>query len=260
MKRVEPKVYLVGETRIVEDGLAEFLSDLGVPEWITDAPTDIERLIEVMGKNCYKSFDPKLNPNLTRVRRENRAFINNIIATGHGSVIEHGVVNFIFHNVSRVFTHELVRHRAGAAVSQESLRFVRLESPALWAPTVIAENEEAMTIFSEVGDYLEGALARMTKALDFDAMADFHQKKVATSALRRILPDGIATTIGWSANMRTIRHVLEMRTDPAAEEEIRVVFGKVGEIVSDRYPHLFADYTVQVAEGHPHYKTEHRKV
>ena len=29
-------------------------------------------------------------------------------------------------NVSRVFTHELVRHRAGSAFSQESLRYVRL--------------------------------------------------------------------------------------------------------------------------------------
>ena len=40
----------------------------------------------------------------------------------------------MLHNVSRVATHELVRHRAGVAVSQESLRFVRLDDLPFWFP------------------------------------------------------------------------------------------------------------------------------
>jgi len=88
----------------------------------------------------------------------------------------------------------------------------------------------------------------------------FHRKKTVTSALRRIAPIGLATTIGWSANLRTIRWVLEVRTAPEAEEEVRLVFGKVGEIVTARYPNLFSDFTVEMAEGLPCYRPVHHKV
>lgn len=54
-----------------------------------------------------------------------------------GSVIEHHVTNWIFADVSRVFTHELVRHRVGTAFSQESLRYVRLNDLGLWLPPQI---------------------------------------------------------------------------------------------------------------------------
>jgi len=71
----------------------------------------------------------------------------------------------------------------------------------------------------------------------------FEQKKRVTSALRRILPDGIATNLIWTANHRTLRWVIEMRTDPGAEIEIRKVFGKVAEICIKDYPLLYADFT-----------------
>ena len=124
MDLVKPKVFLIGESRVVEDGLQGFLAHIGVPDWTTDAPSDPERLCEVYGRLCYRSFEPGLNPNVTRVRQGNDPYLSNVLKVGHGSVIEHAVVNFIFADVSRVFTHELVRHRAGTAISQESLRFV----------------------------------------------------------------------------------------------------------------------------------------
>ncbi|HNR37382.1 MAG TPA: FAD-dependent thymidylate synthase, partial [Candidatus Hydrogenedentes bacterium] len=85
-------------------------------------------------------------------------------------------------------------------------------------------------------------------------------KKKLTSAFRRIAPDGVATTIGWSSNFRTLRHVIERRTDPAAEEEIRLVFGLVHEILRDRYPNVFGDYTVELVDGLPWVKTPHGKI
>ena len=33
-----------------------------------------------------------------------------------------------------MFTHELVRHRVGTSISQESLRFVRLDDLPFWFP------------------------------------------------------------------------------------------------------------------------------
>jgi len=96
MSKVNPKVFLVGESRVNADGIEALLSHLGVPEWDTDADTDIEALTEIYGRSCYKSFGTTLNPNITRVRDSNKAYLSNIIAKGDGSVLEHGVANFFF--------------------------------------------------------------------------------------------------------------------------------------------------------------------
>lgn len=260
MEFVEPKVFLVGETRVIEEGLQAYLKHVGAPEWKTDAPSDAEKLSEVMGRLCYRSFKPGLNPNVTRVREGNDTYLSHIFEVGHGSVIEHAVINFVFADVSRVFTHELVRHRAGSAFSQESLRFVRLDRLSAYAPMHIRESEEGMQIFARTLEHLEQVQRDLAKIYKIDDEKKFDVKKKLTSAFRRIAPDGVATTIGWSCNFRTLRHVIEMRTEPNAEEEIRLVFGKVFEIVKERYPNLLGDYEVEMVDGLPWVKTPHGKV
>ncbi len=260
MEYVEPKVFLVGETRIVEDGYQAYLDHVGVPNWTTDAPTDSERLCEMMGRLCYRSFEPGLNPNVKRIREGNATYLGNILNVGHGSVIEHASLNFVFADVSRVFTHELVRHRAGTATSQESLRFVRLNRLSAYAPTHIRENEEGMAIFSEAIEKLEEVQIKLAEIYAIDDEKKFSIKKKLTSAFRRVAPIGVATTIGWSCNFRTLRHVIEMRTEPSSEEEIRMVFSQVYDMVKERYPNLMGDYESEEVDGLPWVKTTHRKV
>ena len=260
MEFVKPKVFLVGETRIVEQGLQDYLDHVGVTKWKTDAPSDSEKLAEVMGRLCYRSFEPGMNPNVTRVREGNQTYLGNIINVGHGSVVEHPVMNFIFADVSRVVTHELVRHRAGTAMSQESLRFVRLDSLSAYTPMCIEENEEGMSIFAKTFEHLEQLQKELAEVYDIDNEKKFAVKKKLTSAFRRLAPIGLATTIGWSCNFRTLRHVLENRTDPHAEEEIRYLFAEVYNLVKDRYPNLLGDYEVEMVDGLPWIKTAHRKI
>jgi thymidylate synthase (FAD) len=261
MHSVEPKVFLIGETRVIEEGLRAYLGHLGTPDWVSDAPTDAERMVEVMGRLCYRSFKPGLNRNVTKIREHNDEYIANLLQVKHGSVIEHPMFNFIFADVSRVFTHELVRHRAGVAISQESLRFVRLDDLGQWLPTVIREDETAMEIFAKTFEHLEDLQKQLSDHFQLDAEGKpFALKKVVTSAMRRIAPLGLATSVGWSANARALRWVLEMRTHESAEEEIRVVFGKVGEVVCARYPHLFGDFEVEEVNGLPWYHPANSKV
>ncbi len=260
MKFVEPKVFLVGETRIMEDGLRGYLEHVGAPDWSSDAPSDSEKLCEVMGRLCYRSFEPGLNPNVTRVREGNEKYLGHVLEVGHGSVIEHPVLNFIFADVSRVFTHELVRHRAGTAMSQESLRFVRLDRLSAYLPTHIKEDEAGMEIFSSTLEKLEEVQIELAKVYDINNEKKFDTKKKLTSAFRRVAPIGLATTIGWSCNFRTLRHVIEMRTDPGAEEEIRLVFAQVYEMVAERFPNVFGDDEVEDVDGLPWVRTGHRKV
>lgn len=257
---VEPKVFLVGETRIVEEGLRDYLEHVGAPGWSTDAPSDAERLCEAMGRLCYRSFEPGLNPNVTRVREGNAKYLGHILEVGHGSVIEHPVFNFIFADVSRVVTHELVRHRAGTAISQESLRFVRLEDLSVYVPTHIREDEKGMEVFVKTVEQLEEIQKTLAEVFAIDDEKKFSVKKQLTSAFRRVAPIGVATAIGWSCNARALRHIIEMRTDPGAEEEIRLLFAKVYDVVKARYPNLFGDYEVEDVDGLPWIKTGHRKV
>lgn len=289
MRRVEPKVFLIGETRVVEEGLRAFLEHIGVPDWQSDAPTDSEKVIEVMGRLCYLSFEPGLNPNVTKIREHNQEYLGNILGVKHGSVIEHPVMNFVFADVSRVFTHELVRHRVGrayddrdelrdsglyefitldpglnltegTAVSQESLRFVRFENLGFWVPSVIAENPKALELWLEKVLLDEAYQQKLTEVLGIPEMKSFHKKKEATSAIRRVVGMGVATNVGWSANVRTARWCLEARTHPGAEEELRLGFGKLGEIVTQRYPNLFGDFTVTMEGGLPWYQPKNSKV
>ena len=76
---VKPKVFLIGESTVNTEGLKEFLTHIGTPEWESDANSDPELITEVYGRMCYKSFGTELNPNVTRVRRTNEGYISNII-------------------------------------------------------------------------------------------------------------------------------------------------------------------------------------
>lgn len=259
MRQVEPKVFLVAETVVNHSGLLRYLDHIGVPDWETDAMSEAEELVEIMGRACYRSFGTDLNANITKVREGNEEYIGNIVRVKHGSVLEHASVSFMFCDVSRVFTHELVRHRAGTAISQESLRFVRLTDLGFWAPTVIREDRDVMELATETIENLEELQRKMAVHLLEEDMP-FSEKKVITSAMRRLAPIGLATNIGWTANLRALRWVLQQRTHPAAEEEIRAVFAQVGAEVKLRYPAVFADFEAEEVDGHLHWYPAAEKV
>lgn len=250
MKIVNPKVFVIGESRQVESGLKAMLAELGTPDWETDAHSDTEMLSEVAGKLCYMSFDTDLNSNLTRTgtRNNNDYLQKGIIATKHGSVLEHTVVNFVLLDVSRVLTHELVRHGDGTAFSQESGRYVRREL-GMYIPDIIKENPELLAGFIEAAENIEAQYTKLVVLSGVNESTDFNWKKKMTSALRRVLPEGRANAIFFSANHRAIRHIIQMRTDRHAEEEVRRAFVPVYETMLARYPALYNDATLETVDG-----------
>lgn len=120
MGKVEPTVIKLAETRINEEGVREFGEKYAATEWLNRVrpiqQNDGEFLIELSGRACYKSYGVGLNPNLTKIRENSKDYFTNVLEKGDGSILEHASVTFAFLNVSRVFTHELVRHRAGTAM------------------------------------------------------------------------------------------------------------------------------------------------
>jgi thymidylate synthase (FAD) len=73
-------------------------------------------------------------------------------------------------------------------------------------------------------------------------MTDFEQKKKLTSAFRRVAPEGLATGIVMTFNIRSLRWIIEQRTAPWAEEEIRIVFNIVAKDAMARWPMVFQDF------------------
>lgn len=262
MKQTTPTVIFVGESRLDYEGVASLMGELGVPEWGTDAVSDAEVLTEIAGKLCYKSFSLDLNQNLTRVGgRGNHQYIQEgLIATKHGSVLEHTTVNFVLLDVSRVLTHELVRHGEGTAFSQESGRYVRSSEVSMFIPSIVQSNPALMEEFIRTVEMIEGQYSKLVQLSGINDATDFGWKKLMTSALRRILPEGRANAIFFTGNHRALRHIIEMRTSRHAEEEIRVAFFEVFRAVKDRYPSLYADATVEVVGGLSEVVFAHQKV
>ncbi len=139
-------------------------------------------------------------------------------------------------------THELVRHRAGMAFSQESLRYIRLDRLKRWLPDVIQDNPEALDIVEDMFEKSELAQTELARCFDIENIKDFHTKKQLTSAFRRVAPIGLATGITATFNLRALRWVIQMRTSEGAEVEIRKVFCEVYRIAKDKYPYLFQDF------------------
>jgi thymidylate synthase (FAD) len=267
VRELEPKVIKIAETKTDPIAIDELMKEYGASaqEWYSKrAPawkSNGETLIEIAGRACYRSFGTGLNPNLTKVRSESGKYFENILRRGDGSILEHATVTFALMWISRVLTHQLVRHRAGTAFSQESLRYVRateiqIPSLSVWAPRELPEDarDELMKALF--------AIEKTYKSIDAKipwSTLSFDEKKRATSAIRRILPQGISTVIIFTANHRALRWMIEMRTDPAAEVEIRQIFSQIAEICIRDYPLLYSDFDKSILEdGTTQYKPKLR--
>lgn len=110
----DPGVVLIGLTlvdlRDVQPFLDGFDSELEYNQYLQD-PVKIstpESLVKFAGQLCYMSFGPKRTWN-----QDTSKYLRHIKESGHGSVLEHINLSFLFYGISRSLTHELVRHRAG---------------------------------------------------------------------------------------------------------------------------------------------------
>jgi thymidylate synthase (FAD) len=262
MRETSPTVHLIARPQVDLDGMRAYLDLVGGGSWLDrrveaegGAPNPAQLLVEFGGRVCYRSWEPGLNANVTRVRTDQTEYLANLISSQHGSVLEHASFTFAFRSVSRVFTHELVRHRAGSAFSQESLRYVRLTDIGFRVPPALEPiRDQVVSLVETLQEFQVEAADRL--GLDEDGLP-FSVKKEITSALRRLAPIGLSTDIVWTANVRTLRHVIEMRTAPGAEEELRLVFDEVAQIAKREAPGLFQDFS---REPDGSWVPAHRKV
>ena len=244
----EPKVYLVTRPAVDWAQVAQFLSDEDlppVPDSIRAGTDESAAAIEISARLCYMSFG--------RGRRDIADFINNLLSSKDGSVLEHVNYGFVFTGVSRSLSHELVRHRAGFAYSQRSQRYVDESDPSFVLPPALAnsdgESDDADVVLRDALDETAASYRKLVAALEeklpkeiFSSPTD--RRKAVRQAARAVLPNATETKIFVTGNVRAWRHFIEMRGAAYADWEIRRLAISVLDVLREEAPLLFGDFTI----------------
>ncbi|MFP4642304.1 MAG: FAD-dependent thymidylate synthase [Dehalococcoidia bacterium] len=190
-------------------------------EYLPQNPTGAhpEQLIEYAGRLCWDTTD-KFEKNPSRIQEW--------IGVGHESVIEHASATFYI-RASRVFTHELVRHRL-ASYSQRSQRYVKESKPRYITPPEIKVNSE------NAYDMFEKAMRNAWKTYE-----ELLQLGVKPEIARYVLPNACETQIVMTMNFRELRHFIKLRTSERALPETRAVANEVLKIMKEQAPKVFED-------------------
>ena len=268
---VEPGVVVlsVPSTNIlgVDHFLSNYSPSLRYDEYLQD-PTLLSgaaQICKAAGQLCYMSFGRRRTTNA-----QASAYLDNIKDSGHGSVLEHANFSLLLYGLSRSVTHELVRHRAGMAFSQQSQRYVAgsvlrfVERPEyishpklhmLFCDRIdrIAQEHKAI---SEVMLQLQQEGDMLLSAVDRTDL----RKKVQQAA-RSILPNETESPIVATGNVRAWRHIIESRASAHAEVEIREVAFRIFLCLYYAEPLLFSDYKiVELGDGTQAVETAFAKV
>lgn len=211
-----------------------------------ETPEDL--LPEFAGRFCYRSF---------KSGRETREYIGNILEQGHGSVMEHGVITLAIAGVSRALTHELVRHRAGFAISQESQRYVDAKDINFVVPPLLLRAwggincSEAEDWYGEQIRQVESYETWQEYLTEFAMAEGFSKlmaKKRANEAARASLPNSCETRLVWTGNFRALRHVIELRGGEGADLEIRRLVKSILDAVEPVAPRHFFDMSFDIPD------------
>lgn len=202
-----------------------------------DIPYKGEALIEFAGRLCYESFDM---PNPSTATRA--GYLDNIIAQGHESVLEHVSVTFYVEGVSRNLSHELIRHRH-LSFSELSQRFVDMSEANFVVPPVFRPG--LYTHLCPLAGYgnggVEGEPLTMYQEMVEQAKEDGANRKQAREGARSYLPAGMETKFVVTGNLRAWRDVLKKRDSEHADAEMRLFAKEVKRQLLKEYPDVFKD-------------------
>lgn len=187
---------------------------------------EILKRIELCGRVCYKS-EHRITP------QSAEAFVANLIKRGHESVLEH--VSFSVKFIcDRGISHEIVRHRL-ASYSQESTRYCNYAKGDF--------NGEITVVAPSYLDKLSRAYSLWVDAMEKAEMAYFKllNEGLTPQQARAVLPNSLKTELIMTANLRTWRHFLKLRTSSAAHPQMREVAGMLHDELRQMVPVLFDD-------------------
>ena len=201
--------------------------------WAGTSNSAPELLLEFAGRACYQSWD-KPNP----ATAETADYIGHVLDVNHLSVVEHATASFYLEDVSRSFTHELVRHRH-LSFSQLSQRFVNLAEETVLPvmPPLCREDDVAKNIVYDAFDTAVDAYIRLETHLRA-THPELGTKQVREAA-RALLPNCTPTSIVVSGNFRSWLEFIDKRDNEHADREIAEVAAQIRDLLKQVAPAVF---------------------
>ena len=183
-----------------------------------------EQLIELCGRTAYQSYD--------KIHKESASkFIKMLVNRQHFSVFEHCTATFKISDVSRAFSHQLVRHRI-ASYTQKSQRYVSEKEFDFVIPDSIKENWQACAIFEDMMDNIK------------ECYQALQEVGIKNEDARFVLPNACTTEIVITANFRVWRHIIGLRTEKHAQWEIQNVCREILKILKEKATTCFSDLEI----------------
>ncbi|MDO5047717.1 MAG: FAD-dependent thymidylate synthase [Anaerococcus sp.] len=208
-----------------------------------------EETIAQAGKLCYSQVG--VDEILKKQDKESIAsYVNMLASLGHLSPIEHISFTFAAEGVSRVLSHQLVRHRL-ASYSQQSQRYVKLDQFEYIVPPEISKHPKAKEIFIKTMEADQKAYEELVEILYKNHFETFikegyEEKKAKNMATKKaiedsryVFPNACETKIVFTMNARTLLHFFNLRSCLRAQWEIRELSDKMVGLVKEIYPNLF---------------------
>ncbi len=152
--------------------------------------------------------------------------LSEVISRGHHSVLEHASFTFSIEGISRVTSHQLVRHRI-ASYSQQSQRYVEMSKDYFVIPPKILEKEEAKEIYKKCVKNC------------YEAYHKLIELGIPKEDARYLLPQASKTSIIVTMNARELLHFFSLRLCLRAQWEIRELASRMLEEVRKVAPRIF---------------------
>ena len=174
---------------------------------LLDYTPEPERVVAMAARLCYSAAGAEeLSERLSDEKV--REMVEKMVALGHASTIEHVSFTFGIEGVSRVLTHQLVRHRI-ASYDQQSQRYVAAHDFKYITPPSIGENPEAKKKFDNLIQSIRNTYDELTEL------------GIPKEDARYVLSNATETKILVTMNARTLHHFFNLRCCYRAQWEIR---------------------------------------
>ena len=181
---------------------------------------DMENFAAIAALTCHANTDKEFVPS---------EVLGRIIKAGHESILEHITLTYSVKELSRACLQELARHRH-LSLSVESTRHtlkqcLKKDNILISLPNDMEEDLRLM-----ICGYLQAIFMYLKTHPD-----------VPNDHLKYAIPEAVATNLVLTANIRELRHIITLRTAPAALKEFRDLARKLYKAVPEEFQYLLAD-------------------
>jgi len=184
-----------------------------------------EQVVVAAIRQCYSSVGAKeLKEKTTKETRER--LINQVMASGHTSTLEHASFTFAVEGISRATETQLVRHRI-ASFSVQSGRYVKRVGAKFTIPESVKNNKK---IYPKYREILKDAQALYNEMLEVGIKAE---------DARMIQPQSLQIKLVMTMNARALLNFFSLRCCQRAQWEIRAMADKMLKEVKKVAPIIF---------------------